>query len=334
MNQLQKAAFRVAVLIHEQIARCNGTGGAIYIPDYRWTHLQQLRRQIERAQSHGWPGAARELAKSMSYVLESFLREIQSVARDVQTRLQARKPPAPSDIFRDIMALEGEFEKVEFDWDKHEISVTTDSICLEGVELGPFEIRLDWQQIAHEGQPYRIVAVDPNPASSNREVTHPHVEGEQLCAGDGRLAIAAALAGGRVFDFFLLVSQVLHTYGEGRAYVELSKWTGVRCENCDNFVSSDDCFHCSRCDASMCDNCLERCGGCDSDFCSQCMGACDLCNESYCSGCLDTCRVCRKRVCESCLEEPALCEECHAEQQADSDDQPTGGVPAHACAAV
>jgi hypothetical protein len=334
MNGDQKAAFRAAVLIHEQLAHHGSGTYAVYVPEYDWARLQQLRRQIERAESRGWLRAARELASRMSYALESHQSGMQSAARAMKTRLQAGKPPAPSDIYRDIVALKDEFQEVAFDWDEHEIIASTDSISLEGIELGAFQIRLDWRQIGHVGQPYRVVALDPNPASSNDEVTHPHVQAENVCEGDGRLAIAAALVGGRIYDFFMLVSQILHTYGEGRAYVELSRWEGINCKDCGNSVSRDDCYRCSCCDEPMCDNCLARCGGCDSDFCAECMGACGICNESYCRGCLSTCRVCRKSVCEHCLEEPGLCEECHAKQQAESERQPAGGVPAHACAAV
>jgi hypothetical protein len=47
--------------------------------------------------------------------------------------------------------------------------------------------------------------MDPHPSSRNNEVTHPHVSGERLCAGDAGAAIEAAIASGRICDFFVLV---------------------------------------------------------------------------------------------------------------------------------
>ena len=84
------------------------------------------------------------------------------------------------------------------------------------MNLGPFEIRLDWGSLS-DPNPYSVVALDPNSAASNDEVTHPHVKDEHLCEGEGHSAIRAALAECRLLDFFMLVSQVLHTYGQGSA---------------------------------------------------------------------------------------------------------------------
>ena len=113
-----------------------------------------------------------------------------------------------TDVYHDLLALKGEFEEVEIDLEENDLSVTTDDIDLDGVCLGPFQIRLEWQQIGQASQPYRVIALDPHPATKSDEITHPHVQDERLCEGDGRAAIADALAEGRLLDFFLLVSQV------------------------------------------------------------------------------------------------------------------------------
>ena len=103
--------------------------------------------------------------------------------------------------------------------------------CWKDLYFGPFEIRLDWRQLG-SATPYRVVALDPHPAAKDTDVTHPHVQEEQLCEGEGRSAVRAALAEGRLYDFFLLVSQLLHTYGRGSAYVELDNWDGIPCDDC------------------------------------------------------------------------------------------------------
>ena len=103
---------------------------------------------------------------------------------------------------------------MEIDFEEHEIAVTTEPITLEGIFLGPFEIRLDWERLGNS-LPYRIKALDPHPAAANEDVTHPHVQNEQLCEGDGRVGHPQRLREGRLGDFFLLVAQVLRTYGKG-----------------------------------------------------------------------------------------------------------------------
>ena len=79
-------------------------------------------------------------------------------------RLDASRSSA-SDIYRDILALDEEFEEVDIDLDEHELSVTTDRIVLEDVHLGAFQIRLDWRQL---GDLVRRIASWPsirNPAA-------------------------------------------------------------------------------------------------------------------------------------------------------------------------
>ena len=158
------------------------------------------------------------------------------------------------------------------------LSVTTDRIVLEDIYLGPLQIRLDWQRLGLSSQPYRVVALDPHPAAKSDDITHPHVQDEQLCEGEGRSAIRAALAECRLHDFFLLVSQVLHTYGQGSAYVELDDWDGVPCEECGASLDEDDRYCCQRCEATLCGGCSVSCQDCGDSYCSGCIGQCAACD--------------------------------------------------------
>ena len=145
------------------------------------------------------------------------------------------------DIYADLVALDEEFAEVSFDRRGQTISVTTEPIELEGVYLGPFEIRLDWSDLA-EGHPgnYRVIAVDANPAAANESVTHPHVQDEAVCEGEGRQPIRKALEQGRLLDFFVIVANLLRTYNSDSPYVSLSDWHGVECADCGTTVSDDD----------------------------------------------------------------------------------------------
>jgi hypothetical protein len=231
MDTIKKRAIRAAVLVREQLAGRNRQEPPIYLPDYAWNEIVKLRRQLELVRRRGWQGAAKRISEDLTDALESFHRQLENTLRVCQSRPAPRSDSTAADIFRDLLALQGEFEQLEIDLEGHTLSVTTDPIRLEDRYFGPFEIRLDWEQLGSPS-PYYVVALDPHPAAKNQDVTHPHVQDEQLCEGEGRAAVRAALTEGRLHDFFLLVSQTLHTYGEGSAYVELEHWDGIPCDDC------------------------------------------------------------------------------------------------------
>ena len=49
MNPINKTAIRAAVLIHERLAGDPCHDLPIYLPEYTWNNIQQLRRYIDRA---------------------------------------------------------------------------------------------------------------------------------------------------------------------------------------------------------------------------------------------------------------------------------------------
>ena len=260
----------------------------------------------------------------LSYAIDSCRRDLENAHRDLQSLCEQRQVSSVSDIYRDILALDDEFEDVQIDLKEHALAVTTDRIVLEDMPFGRFEIWLDWQRLG-EAQPYRVVALDPNPAARNDDVTHPHVQDEQLCEGEGRSAVQAALAECRLHDFFLLVSQLLHTYGIGSAYVELDNWYGIPCEDCGDLIDEDDRYNCDRCDRTLCGHCSISCQDCGPGFCSDCIPTCGGCGREFCSSCLDACPRCHKMMCNDCLER-GPCRDCYKEQcdeETDDDKDPT-----------
>ena len=72
----------------------------------------------------------------------------------------------------------------------------------------------------------------PNPASTNSDVIHPHVKDGELCAGDAKAPINAALASGRLADAFLIIQSTLTDLQRRSAYVKLDQWHGVPCSDC------------------------------------------------------------------------------------------------------
>jgi hypothetical protein len=312
MDPIKKTALRAAVLIHEQAAGKRHQNVSVYLPEYSWENIQQIRRQIDKASRRGWHGAAARLTEDLAGAMDGCRRELENALRVLQSCPPVHNVASASDIYRDILALSDEFEGVDIDLVEHELSVTTDRIVLEHIEFGPFQIRLDWHLLG-SSPAYRVVALDPNPAAKNEDVTHPHVQDEHLCEGEGRSAVQAALGECRLHDFYLLVSQLLHTYGQGSAYVELDNWDGTPCDDCGDWVDEDDRYYCQRCDAVLCGSCSTTCQGCQESFCSNCLSKCAACGGEYCSSCLETCRVCHKQFCQDCCE-AGLCQRCHTKQ--------------------
>jgi hypothetical protein len=220
-------------------------------------------------------------------------------------------------LFAELTALADQFDQVEIE--DGAVGVTTEPIVLDGIELGRFAIRLDVDRVGADC-PYRVVAREPNPAASSSETTHPHVNAEKLCPGEGRVPIAAALKEGRLYDFFLLVNQILQTYSPGNAFVELDRWHGRPCHDCDCQVDEDDACTCYDCEETVCGDCLQACGGCGDGYCSGCIQRCERCAEFSCGGCLKVCTHCRRDVCESCRED-GLCETCREELEEQIDEE-------------
>jgi hypothetical protein len=122
-------------------------------------------------------------------------RQLESLERDLTDSTPSPVAKA-REIYQDVLALGKEFPDMRIESKQQEAIVTTEPIELDGVSLGSFDIVLNLNSLPDAS--YSIKACEPNPASSNLSVTHPHVQDEKLCEGDGRLAIRAALAEGRL----------------------------------------------------------------------------------------------------------------------------------------
>ncbi|MCG8583723.1 MAG: hypothetical protein MI757_03330 [Pirellulales bacterium] len=195
--------------------------------------------------------------------------------------------------------------------------MTTEPITLKGVYLGEFCIQLDWQRLG-DPRPYRIDALDRHPAASNEEVIHPHVDGGQLCEGEGHAAIRGALAEGRLADFFMVVRQVLGTYNSSSAYVDLESWYSVRCDDCGELADEQDQCSCEGCSSMICDSCAADCCACEQTNCIACSARCGECDLWFCKDCLRACDICNERICKECMPHE-LCRECQKDEAPDDE---------------
>jgi hypothetical protein len=325
MNSKETLSLRIAVAIHEHLHPSREREACSELPTAVWQQCESLQRRIERATRHNWNLAARRLRSQ----LQVALGRLHSESAEVEHRLFAPDVESQQttirDLYADLVALHHEFDEVSFDRRCQTISVTTEPIELEGTYLGPFTIRLDWSDLT-DGHPhnYKVIANDPHPAATNDCVTHPHVQDEGVCEGDGHHAIRRALSEGRLLDFFVIVANLLRTYNSGSPFVALSDWYGFECADCGSTVSEDDRSSCEKCGTTVCGDCYFNCPGCAGCFCSECITRCESCDEHYCSVCLKPCSSCEADSCQDCLDNKERCTDCH-DKETDQETQIEGG---------
>jgi hypothetical protein len=292
-----------------------------------------IRRQLGLATSRGWDAAAGKLIQAA----EDAIRDVPYYAAEAETAIKRANPAAVQlgDIMGELEQAQSEFGHLKYTPQGPKLSIVTEPIELEDVYLGEFEIELDLSRLAEtrHGSTYSIIALDPHPASSNDAVTHPHVSDSHLCEGDASAAIAAALATGRIFDFFMLVKGVLTTYNASSPYISLSDWSGVSCHECGCSTDPDELHFCNSCESDFCGECISYCRACDESTCRSCLEECGACGDMICPSCKTSCPECGRTICVGCKEEEQCpCVQERKEQEENdrnSDDQPapnaTGG---------
>jgi hypothetical protein len=289
--------------------------------------LQRAEQRWELAREHGFSLSEPMLQEQV----RDQARSLRITLQDLETgHYPSRQEFTLSDFYQDLVQLEEEFPEVSVNWDTNQLMVVTDPIVLEDINLGPFCLRLNWNEwtIGQDLHSLEVIADEPNTAELNTEVTHPHVRSGELCSGDAQYALQKALQQGRLAEAFLLIRAVLSEYNPGSAYVKLENWHGTACNNCGSSVIDDDRSYCEACENDYCTYCCDNCGNCGACRCLGCLESCSACDERFCPGCLSTtvteqsiCRSCRVR-CPKCREfygpgdlsdETGLCENCDDE---------------------
>ena len=272
------------------------------------------------AVERNWLSSAEQVISRVSRNLTDFscyLQRFKELVNADETVL-----PKLSDIYAELIQIEQEFGEIKFDSNEKALSVITEPITLNDIPLGPFEVKLSIGQISrlYNDTPYWIIALEPNPAGSNEEVTHPHVSSERLCEGDGHVAIRSAIEQGRFCDFFTMAVTILQTYNPGSPYISLDEWQGTSCYDCGCTVSNDDCYYCEYCDRDYCSSCSSYCQRCDTTVCLGCSYECPSCDELVCHNCTVKCKECDEMFCKNCVDEERLCQNCQ-EQRKESENE-------------
>ena len=278
------------------------------------TSLERVDRQsqlITASTELGYRAASRVLQERLLDALIMLQSEVDEAIIVVTKRVD--NAPTVKDLFADLIALDREFSCVELSFREQTISVTTEPIELDDIYLGQFRIVLELRYLG-QTHAYRVVAVDPNPACSCDSTTHPHVQNEELCEGEGQKPIENALNDGRLLDFFTIVNQTLHTYNADSAYVALRDWSGTECRDCGSTVDDDQISSCSQCEGQICGECTCSCQRCDEVYCDDCTTACEGCKDHFCGSCIECCDRCDKPFCDDCLKE-GVCDDCNDEEE-------------------
>ena len=267
-----------------------------------------------------WITSAEQIVSRVSRNLNDFSHYLQRFKELVNADETAI--PNLADIYAELLQIEQEFGEIKFDSNEKTLSITTEPITLNDIPLGPFEIQLAIDQISklYSDAPYWIIALEPNPAGSNEDVTHPHVSSERLCEGDGHVAIRSAIEHGRFCDFFTMAINILQTYNPDSPYISLDDWEGASCYDCGSIVSDDDRYYCEYCDRDYCSECSTYCQKCDTTVCLGCAYECPSCNEPVCRNCTAKCGDCEQTFCKDCLDEEGLCQDCQ-EQRKESENE-------------
>ena len=266
---------------------------------------EELRNELKllkESVARGWSSSKEQYCASLGRALNDITRSIPQIQNLID--LPQKEIPKLSELVNELTQLMQEFEDVDINLAEGTISVATESITLEEIYLGPFSIKLSLGMLSklYSSQAYHVIALDPHPAATAEEVTHPHVSNEHLCEGDGSAAIRVALEDGRLCDFFTLVKSILNTYSPDSPYVSLSEWEGISCYNCGYTCGSDNGYFCNSCERDYCEECSLCCHECDETVCSGCVTNCSICDESVCQNCVRTCSKCGSYCCKSCME--------------------------------
>ena len=313
-----RTLVRVADRIRDQVrsmqsSRCSQLQQKLQHVLEQMERLKAIQNRLSVCTSRRWESGMERIATAIEPALREMTYNIDETQHAV--RNSTVRVPSLRDVFQDLLQADEEFGNLSYDARNKTLSVTTEPIELEGIYLGSFEIQLRIPSLgeAHRGGVYDIVALEPNPASSNDAVTHPHVSDGRMCEGDASVTIQAALAGGRICDVFQLVNSVLTHYNADSPYVSLDNWNGVSCYECGYVMAPDDSHWCSSCESDFCSECTSYCARCDETTCLGCLKECQLCEESVCASCLTKCPDCGQELCTHCLNDEAC--PCHEEEE-------------------
>ncbi|PHR95206.1 MAG: hypothetical protein COA78_30575 [Blastopirellula sp.] len=321
---MKQQLLKIALALAEHYQNKTAPPEILDFPQEHWEQCKALHRKLRICYTKGWSLAAKTLQRQYTSATQSLICRLSQHQDNLPWNSQSVLSTSAREIYSDLGFLEEEFSRFAFDLRSCTLSVTTEPITLESIELGEFLIELTWS----DELSYQVIAQQPNPARSDDSVTHPHLQNEDLCEGDGRHLIKQALDQGRLSDFFQIVTNILRTYNSSSPYVSLDEWHGVICSDCGSSNCADDNHDCAKCSTTICGHCYYGCPGCDHSYCNSCVVECKSCDQMHCAYCIRQCENCQTNICPSCIYETERCHDCHEElEEEKSEDQKTTEKP-------
>ena len=297
MTELPTVTYRAAAAISRS-ANARPVNPEPSLPLESWEECRRLWRLLAKARRRGLWMAHLKLQRTLHDSISRCCTQLGTC----RSLLELSPPPITAhEVLADLKALSAEFTEVKVSMRDHSVSAITDEIILDDINLGSFRIVLDWR-VLHETGAYEVISEDGNAAASSEDTTHPHVQNNSLCEGEGKTAIRNALSEGRLFDFFVLVRQILQTYNPSSAYVQLEDWYGTSCPDCGSTTCEDESSTCENCSTTTCFECSNRCNDCDYRYCSDCIRTCTGCDSDACLSCRSRCRECGDGFCKGCID--------------------------------
>jgi hypothetical protein len=168
MYDQQKSLLRAALRISSRLRRLRAVTGRVELPEADWTDCRSLLQRIHQCRNRNWNHAAELLQERVERALSRCSEPLQETSRQVPASGRRPYVQCPHEISRDLVALADKFEKMTIDASNRTLSVTTEPVVPEEINIGRFEIRQHWNRIG-ERRPYEVVAVQPNSAGQSRE---------------------------------------------------------------------------------------------------------------------------------------------------------------------
>jgi hypothetical protein len=286
--------------------------------------LERARTIIRQVAADGSPENLLQARRSLLQV-QSVVQNI--VARGCR-RIAELVPPIPDlrSLVEELRQLADEFGDLDVVLKKKTIGVSTETIQLNDVYLGPFSIEFSWPRLERSVgvDCFAITALDPHPAPGNSSIPHPHVRNGALCAGEAVEPMTRALEQGRLADAFCLVRSVLVHYNPKSPHVPLEDWLELQCTGCGCYVAANDVAYCENCGHDFCRDCTCSCAACEATRCYECLARCSVCEVWHCANCMGRCASSGRPCCEGCLR---TCAACGAEVACDELDEPATLCP-------
>ncbi len=143
MKHPRKRLWRTASQIYERLV-AEEPPSLYALPFQAWWRCDRLLRLRQRAQCSGWESATLRLERELKSGLAQLIQQLTSLHGVVSSDSPQQQVSSVRDLYAELLALEEEFGELQLDLREQSISVCTGPIELEGVYLGPFEIRLNY----------------------------------------------------------------------------------------------------------------------------------------------------------------------------------------------